>query len=205
MALFQAFLWSNISTLWVNPWLAGVVILFAGSEGVLAWHRHRQGAPRLTPRTSSDAGTFAAISVALTVAGVGGYFIWYLGVGPVGPPNPLWFAYPMVLMGIAVRAWAVLTLGPLFTFVVTVQPGHRLVTSGPYRWLRHPSYTGALLSIFGITVAGGHYLALLLAVLVVPAAFALRVRAEEKVLAESFGSEFDHYAQQTWRFLPGIY
>jgi protein-S-isoprenylcysteine O-methyltransferase len=205
LAAFEGFLWSNLSVLWTDPLLAGVVVLFAASEGLLAVHRHRRGAPRLSPRETSDQGTFAAISAALVAAGVGGYLIWFLNVGPLGPPEPLAFAYPLVLVGIAVRAWAILTLGPLFTYVVTVQPGHELVRRGPYRWVRHPSYTGGFLSILGVTVAGDHWLALLLVLVLVPPAFALRVRAEEHVLSERFGAEFQEYATRTWRFLPGIY
>ena len=60
-----------------------------------------------------------------------------------------------------------MTLGRFFTYDVTIQPGHRVVTSGPYRWVRHPSYTGGLLGLLGLGVALGSGAAVL-ALVVVP-------------------------------------
>ncbi|TMK34849.1 MAG: hypothetical protein E6G58_10735 [Actinobacteria bacterium] len=51
--------------------------------------------------------------------------------------------------GVVLRTWAIVTLGRFFTDDVTIQPGHRVVTAGPYRWVRHPSFTGGLVGLLG--------------------------------------------------------
>jgi protein-S-isoprenylcysteine O-methyltransferase Ste14 len=56
-------------------------------------------------------------------------------------------------VGIAIRQWAVMVLGRYFTTNVRVHPGQTVVEEGPYRWVRHPSYTGMLITFVGIGLA----------------------------------------------------
>ena len=67
--------------------------------------------------------------------------------------------------GVAFRLWAVLSLGRFFRVAVTTQDDHRLIERGPYRRLRHPSYTGALVTLFGFGLTIGNWLSLAAAVL----------------------------------------
>lgn len=105
--------------------------------------------------------------------------------------------------GIALRAWAVRTLDRHFTWHVTIVEGHRLVTSGPYRWFRHPSYVGALTAYVAFPLAIGSYLAALLALPLLIDAFRRRVRIEEKRLSEHFGSEWTTFASRVASWWPG--
>jgi protein-S-isoprenylcysteine O-methyltransferase Ste14 len=78
-----------------------------------------------------------------------------------------------------------------------------VVTSGPYRWIRHPSYTGALLTLLGILVCCLNWLsffALLLAI----AGYAYRIRVEEAALAEGLGDAYRDYMRRTRRLIPFI-
>ena len=108
----------------------------------------------------------------------------------------------MLWGGIALRVWAVRTLGPRFRTVVMIDDDHQLITTGPYRLLRHPSYAGSLLTLAGIGVALGNWLSLLLAVLGALIGFTRRIPIEEAVLQTRFGTAYTAWAQRTWRLVP---
>jgi len=107
--------------------------------------------------------------------------------------------------GVVLRSWAIVTLGRFFTYDVTIQPGHRVVTSEPYRWVRHPSYTGGLLGLLGLGVALGSGTAVL-ALVVVPLIGVLnRILHEERTLRMALGAEYDAYTARTPRLIPSIW
>jgi protein-S-isoprenylcysteine O-methyltransferase len=108
----------------------------------------------------------------------------------------------MLWGGIALRVWAVRTLGPRFRTVVMIDDDHQLITTGPYRLLRHPSYAGSLLTLAGIGVALGNWLSLLLAVLGALIGFTRRIQIEEAALQTRFGAAYTAWAQRTWRLVP---
>ena len=107
--------------------------------------------------------------------------------------------------GVALRTWAILTLGRLFKFVVVIQDGHRVVESGPYRLLRHPSYTGALTAFLGVGVALDSWLSVLALVAIPLAAILIRIRVEEAELAAALGTQYTSYADRTRRLVPGLW
>jgi len=87
---------------------------------------------------------------------------------------------------------------------VAIQAGHRLETRGVYRVIRNPSYLGLLISSLGWVLAFRSGVGVLLvAMLLVP--LLARIRAEERLLREHFGAEYEAYCSRTWRLLPGIY
>jgi protein-S-isoprenylcysteine O-methyltransferase Ste14 len=107
--------------------------------------------------------------------------------------------------GVALRVWAIVTLGRLFKFVVVIQDGHRVVASGPYRLLRHPSYTGALAGFLGAGIALDSWLSVLALVLIPLLAIGVRIRVEEAELARALGEEYRAYARRTRRLVPGLW
>lgn len=108
------------------------------------------------------------------------------------------------LFGIILREWAVLSLGSLFTVVVSIVPGQTLVQYGPYRWLRHPAYTGSMLTFVGFALALGAWAAGLIIFFLCLVAFLYRIQVEETVLLDVFGKEYREYMQHTWRLFPGL-
>src|SRR4029450_5148707 len=70
----------------------------------------------------------------------------------------------LVLFGTALRQWAAQALGPFFTRSVMIREGHRMVTSGPYRYVRHPGYAGVLVSLVGLALTLGNWLSVVLMV-----------------------------------------
>ena len=109
------------------------------------------------------------------------------------------------VLGLLLRWWSIITLGRFFTVQVAIASDHRLIESGPYRVLRHPSYTGALLELLGFALCIGNWLGLMVMFLPVLAAFGWRIHVEEIALGEAFGDAWREYVRRTWRLLPLIY
>jgi len=117
----------------------------------------------------------------------------------------LGFGVALVLAGVALRAWAIFSLGRYFRREVTIEPGQRIVRRGPYRVLRHPSYAGAFLILTGFGLAFGSWLSAAVAVLIVFAGMLPRIRVEERALAQAFGLDYADYANATARVLPHVW
>jgi protein-S-isoprenylcysteine O-methyltransferase len=145
---------------------------------------------------ASRAGVFAALAIAWLLPSLRFYANdwWTLGLGVA-----------IVVAGTALRAWAIVTLGRYFRREVTIEPGQRLVRRGPYRVLRHPSYTGILLSVAGIGLAFGSWFSAAVALLVMFAGMLPRIRVEERALAQAFGADYADYANSTARVLPYVW
>jgi protein-S-isoprenylcysteine O-methyltransferase len=116
------------------------------------------------------------------------------------------FAFGLALMaaGLALRWYSIAVLGAAFTVMVGTHAEQRLVERGPYRWVRHPSYTGGLLTVLGILLCCTNLLSLLTLLLPI-AGYAYRMRVEEEALLESHGDAYRAYMHRTRRLLPFIY
>ena len=112
-----------------------------------------------------------------------------------------WLGVILFVAGGALRIWPVFVLGHRFSGLVAIQPGHKLVTSGVYRVIRHPSYLGLLVNSLGWALAFRSGIGVLLTVLLILA----RIRAEERLLRTEFGGEYDAYCGSTSRLIPGLY
>jgi len=111
----------------------------------------------------------------------------------------------LLLGGLALRWWAILTLGRLFTVDVAIQPGHALVRNGPYRFVRHPSYTGLFLALLGLGVFFANWISMLVLMLPIVLAVINRVVKEERVLLAALGADYAAYCERTRRFVPGLF
>ena len=138
---------------------------------------------------------FIAISVAMTLDGTG-----WLDKQAGGPraASPL-LAYggcALIVAGLLLRGSAIRALGRRFTVQVAIVDQHQLLQDGLYRWVRHPSYLGSLISLLGLGLALRSGLCLALLVLLPLAATLVRIHVE---------GVYDAYARRTWRLLPGVY
>lgn len=115
-----------------------------------------------------------------------------------------WVGVILFAVGGALRIWPVFVLGNRFSGLVAIQPGHKLVTSGVYRVIRHPSYLGLILIMLGWALAFRSGVGVLLAALTLPVLLA-RIRSEEALLRSQFGSEYETYCAHTSRLIPGLY
>ncbi|GAA0527113.1 protein-S-isoprenylcysteine O-methyltransferase [Rhizomicrobium palustre] len=155
-----------------------------------------------------DRGTFILICVLIT-AGITLAF-WAPHLWPQAkmalPMLPrVWTAITLIWAGIFLRSWAVLTLGRHFRTSVRILDDHKLVTSGPYRVLRHPSYTGGLITVFGVGLGLGNWISLAAAFAGIFISYSVRILVEEKALREHFGEAFEAHAKRTWAVLPPLW
>jgi len=102
-------------------------------------------------------------------------------------------------------ASAVRTLGKQWAIAARLVEGHNLITSGPYRFVRNPIYTGMLGMLVATGLAMEHWTALIVAVILFAVGLVIRVRSEEKLLRAAFGKEFEDYAQRVPAVMPGIF
>lgn len=111
----------------------------------------------------------------------------------------------LILAGLGIRWWAIVTLGRFFSVDIAVQEQHRIVQEGPYRWIRHPAYTGLLIIFLGVGIAFRNWVSLVLIVLPITTLFLYRIRIEEAALSEELGTAYLEYRKKTKRLLPGIF
>ncbi len=183
------------------PITIGVWVLFEATLFV-------RDAVRGKGSTANDRGTrsfLVIMAFGAFVTGTGLAFwlrndsIWQLG------PGHLAVGLGLMWLGLALRVWAVVVLGSSFRTTVEVDATQTVIDSGPYRWIRHPSYTGVLLIALGYGATLGNWLSLI-TLLVIPAAGVLRrITVEEHALAAVIGQPYVAYQRHTKKLVPGIW
>jgi len=138
--------------------------------------------------------------VAAEVLGRRGRLLW-----PGGLDWPFVVGIVLIAAGIGLRAWSIASLGRFFQYRIRVQPGHQVVTRGPYRYVRHPSYTGIALVLAGIALACDDVWALPVVVVLGGAGLYVRIRAEERQLTKALGTEYEQFAAGRKRLVPGVW
>jgi protein-S-isoprenylcysteine O-methyltransferase Ste14 len=108
-------------------------------------------------------------------------------------------------LGLAIRVWAVAALGRAFRTTIEVDPGQAVVTTGPYRRVRHPSYSGLLLIATGFGLAAGNWLALAICTVLPLPALLRRIHIEEAELTAVIGDRYRAYQEHTKRLVPGVW
>ena len=124
---------------------------------------------------------------------------------PGGLVWPVVAGLVLIAAGIGLRAWSIATLGRFFQYWIKIQPGHRVVTGGPYRYVRHPSYTGIALVLTGVALACDDVWSLVAVAVLGGTGLAVRIHAEERQLTESLGSEYADFAAGRKRLVPGVW
>jgi len=118
-------------------------------------------------------------------------------------------AYPLgvglFIAGLVLRWMAIIHLGRYFTVDVAIAEDHRLIESGPYRFVRHPSYSGALLAFAGFGICLGNWISLLVLIVPISWAFLRRIEIEESVLMQALGDTYAAYSRRTRRLVPFVY
>lgn len=109
-------------------------------------------------------------------------------------------------LGIVLRRWAIRTLGVFFRRDIAVQQDHKVIEDGPYRVVRHPSYSGDLLTFLGLGVSLANWASVAFCFLPPLVGYIRRLSIEEEVLAEGLGEEYAAYRKRTrWRLVPGVW
>lgn len=125
-------------------------------------------------------------------------------IGTVDGDVVRYLGVAIYVVGIVFRIVPVFVLGRRFSGLVAIQEGHELVTGGPYRVIRHPSYLGLLLGLFGWALVFRSAIGVLVSLLLIPPLVA-RMNSEEALLESEFGQQYADYRRRTWRLLPFLY
>ena len=165
--------------------------------------------PASAPDTKRDRGSITGV----VLQGLSYALVWIVRrpyFSPIISSKPVEIVIATLTVAVAFgSAWiamaAVTALGKEWSVTARLVEGHKLITRGPYRFVRHPIYT----SMFGMLLATGlavsHWIALAPAIVIFLAGTVIRVRSEERLLREEFRSEFEAYAQRVAAMLPGVY
>jgi len=176
--------------------LALVSAVWVALELVVAIITRRSG-------VDHDHGSHTLLWTLLVATIFTGAFLRHQPVGRM--PDLFWLGIALIVIGMLIRATAILTLRRYFTVQVTIQESHELVDRGIFRIVRHPSYTGALVSFIGLGFAFGNWLSLAVVLAGASIGLGYRIRVEEAALTDHFGDRYRAYAARTKRLIPGIY
>jgi protein-S-isoprenylcysteine O-methyltransferase len=131
----------------------------------------------------------------------------FLGIGRI---HTLIFIIPrvgicVIVVGLIMRWTFILSLRKYFTVNVVIQSDHRIIKTGKYRFVRHPSYSGAIISFFGLGLAFYNWITIIVLIVPVTIAFLKRIQLEEQALLSAFGEEYANYCTVSWVLFPWIY
>ena len=178
-------------------------LMYFGSEFLLGmFKRARSGSAAL-----KDSNTTRVLWLVI-VPSVFLAYQFQFGLPQAGWPPQQWIlvlGIAMMAVGLAIRWYSIIYLGRFFTVNVAIAQDHQLIDTGPYRRVRHPSYTGALLAFIGLGVCMQNWLSLLILAVGPTAAFIHRIHIEEAALAGAFGERYLDYMLRTQRLIPGVY
>jgi protein-S-isoprenylcysteine O-methyltransferase Ste14 len=116
-----------------------------------------------------------------------------------------WAGIGLIILGMALRLTAIISLGRFFTVNVAIREGHTIKQDGMYKYVRHPSYAASLLSFLGFGISLNNWVSLLVVFVPVTIAFLYRIKVEEAMLSAGLGDAYTAYKKRTYRLLPGIY
>ena len=176
--------------------------LFLVGEQAIRWRSRANRGGRRAERWSF------AVVIACVAAAIGaGFRLADWGPGSIGAARWPAFVAGLVLMagGIALRQWAILTLGRFFTVDGRVHPDQTVVDRGPYRWVRHPSYTGLVVFFVGVGLALTSWASLIVLAGAPAAGLVVRIRSEERTLLAALGDDYRRFAATRRRLFPGIW
>lgn len=183
----------NVVLFWV------VFYIWVGSEMFFGWKLRPAGGA-----VAKDAGSRWILIATIwwgVALGIGVAFAVPAAAFTSGRRSLFYAGIALMLFGLALRWYAIRVLGKSFTFTVATRPGQQVVEVGPYRWIRHPSYTGALLTIVGVLVCMTNPLAFL-GIIPPLIGYAYRIRVEERALVQALGDAYQSYMKRTKRLLP---
>ena len=170
-----------------------------GAEMWLGYHNRRR--PGATDRDSGSKAWLIGSVWTTAALGIGLAFAFPDAAVRSGRTEVFIAGLVLMLTGMALRWYAVWALGASFTVDVATRPGQPVVESGPYRWIRHPSYTGGLLTLLGVLVCCCNLVSLV-AVVFALGGYAYRIRIEEEALATDLGAPYRDYMRRTKRLIP---
>lgn len=192
--LYTHLMYTFIFVLVVGAWASSELL------GPVRWSGLREGSKQdrgSMPISLVVGFSGLALCFLLPVLVPGATIIWQPGVFFVG--------LAVMLIGVSWRWYAILTLGKYFTGMVLIQAQHIVVQHGPYKFIRHPSYSGALLIAMGIGLMIGNWLSIITIIVGLLIGLIYRIPVEEQALLQALGQPYETYMKRTKRLIPFIF
>ena len=148
-----------------------------------------------------DRGSGALVILTVFISISIAFAFGYAGVGML----PDWIFYLgifLMLLGVLVRQYAIAILGRFFSLTVQIAEDHKVVEKGPYRLVRHPSYTGIMITFAGLGLAVQSLVAVFVLLLFFGISFGYRIYVEERALLSGLGQDYASYMKRTKRLIP---
>jgi protein-S-isoprenylcysteine O-methyltransferase Ste14 len=183
--------------------LITIVALWVLAENILSYKTR-------VKRGQSKTQDGYSLQVVLIVSYISSFSAVYFGIKRIGMiPMDRYLSAAMgiffILLGIIIRWTAIFTLRKYFSVYVRIREDHKVIKNGLYRYIRHPSYTGGLITYFGIGLYFCSWLSILVMIVPLFLAYLYRIHFEEKALTQALGNDYIVYAKSTKRLIPGIY
>jgi len=148
----------------------------------------------------------------LKIVMTGNLLALWTGIGLAFSPYGTLYSIPMqllglslMLFGIILRSTAIAQLGRFHSPNVAIHADHRLIETGLYRYVRHPSYLGGLIAFLGFSFALANWLSILVMMTILPCVYLYRIHEEDNALLLAFGDSYRSYCQRTKRLIPWLY
>jgi protein-S-isoprenylcysteine O-methyltransferase Ste14 len=156
--------------------------------------------------TSSDRGSLWLLYGLITLGYALSFSIGATKIGRFYPWNTF-FAIGMALfaIGFMVRIYSILTLKQYFTYSVAKVENHKIISTGLYKFIRHPGYLGQLIIFLGISISISNWLSILLMMIPVSLGYLYRIKVEEKFMTDQLGNDYRNYQEQTKKIIPMVY
>ena len=159
--------------------------------------------PRLSGGFGRDKKSFLYILLGLGLALFSIFIFPILGIGNINT-NFSYFGIILMILGFTLRQWSIRILGKLFTPIISIQEGHKLIIRGPYKYVRHPSYTSLLVEYLGFALAVSNWISFVAVICFLFPAMLYRIKIEEKELVKRFGQDYISYRKRTKMLIPWI-
>jgi protein-S-isoprenylcysteine O-methyltransferase Ste14 len=179
-----------------------VCAAWVASEIILAVLLRSGGADK-----SKDKSSLAYLWITISISITAGVVVASKGIGFILMifPATTYAGLSFVVLGLILRWVAILTLRRYFTVNVAIRKDHIIVDKGLYGILRHPAYSGSLLSFLGLAIYFANWLVFVIIFLPILCAFLHRIRIEEEVLLKQFGKKYISYSERTKRLVPFVW
>jgi protein-S-isoprenylcysteine O-methyltransferase len=157
--------------------------------------------------SGTDKGSLRLIWIVINLSMISGILVaLYAPAGHwAGGATLYWTGFVIFVLGLALRWYSIAYLGKFFTVDVTIAADHKVVDTGPYRFIRHPSYTGVLLAFLGFALCLANVISIAIILIPITAVLLHRIRIEESALQAGLGQPYQQYMQRTKRLLPFVY
>jgi protein-S-isoprenylcysteine O-methyltransferase Ste14 len=184
--------------------ICALLLLWVITFLLLSWDVFKTGAVKIHKTKFRAKESFWVMIVVYTLV-LGAIIGEYINLGGSAPRYYNYIGVGLFFLGGLLRVYARKALDRFFTFDVIIQKGHKLVTKGVYRFMRHPGYLGMLFMLVGLALAlSSLYGGLAILIFYIPALL-YRISAEEDLLIKAFGQEYLNYMQKTKKLIPFIY